>query len=328
MDLLVRVKAQHVQFPTVSGVFIKLLEMHSVRHPLLEDWLIIPHFQFFWNEQINKLDQLDSLFNESIRLLGTTFWTAWQKELLQQTNCPTTHTICDRLYDYHLQLYGALYLARNGWAVEFIPFNPGKKSPDVKGTHGEEKCVLECTFVHTSGKYESFFSRFTTSAYQYCRSFPLLFCEQCRFPPSAEIKALDHLHCTILKLFIQKIARDHNSFQIGICDGGFLIYSPSLSPALTPIDYQLDFTKDQGSVFVNDYLRRRVEQKLSQLRQPEYSESRKILFLGIQPDQLYLAPWAEEILPNIKSHLQQYTNDLEVELVFSEDAGLSVSDYI
>ncbi|QLH36819.1 MAG: hypothetical protein HWD61_12310 [Parachlamydiaceae bacterium] len=85
----------------------------------MEDWLLIPHFQFFWDKHEAALKWFEDLFTEVLELLDMSHWVSWLEEVIKQTDCLTTHTICDRLYDYQLQLSGGLYLARNQWTRIF-----------------------------------------------------------------------------------------------------------------------------------------------------------------------------------------------------------------
>ena len=92
-------------------------------------------------------------------------WSVFVDAIIQQTDCETTHRVCDRIYDYFLHMYGALYLIKHGWGVHILPMH--NAGPDIEASRGAESCVMECTFKHTSKKIESFFWRFDSA----CRVF-------------------------------------------------------------------------------------------------------------------------------------------------------------
>jgi len=328
-ELLVRLESQIELFPRAVRVYGTILQTHLQRHPLLEDWLIIPYFQFFWDSNTKALQWLEDLFDETIRLIGLDAWTGWLKELVKQTDCPTTHALCDRLYDYHLQVFGGLYLAREGWIVEFISSCDDEKKPDIQGVRDGQKCVLECKFVHASEKYESFSRRFNTASFRYSQPRPpLVFVEQCRFPSPLKLKALAPKDCTLVKLFNNNIYKNHESKQIGTFDTGAFIYSFSLPPALAPLDVQYEFAQSQGAGFAEKYLMRLLSAASLQLKKTEYINYQKILFVGLQPDALFLAPWNEPVISQIKSTFNLIARSEDVKVVFSEDADFSVRGYI
>jgi hypothetical protein len=207
--LLDQVQVYASQFPKTAELFGNVLDTHLKKHPLLEDWLIIPHFQFFWDKNEAALKWFEDLFREVHELLGVSQWVNWLEEVIKQTACPTTHMICNRLYDYQLQLSGGLYLARIQWTTVFIPQSNEEKSPDARGMKNGQKCVLESKFIHTSEKYETFCRRFTTAIFKYARPRPsLLFSEQFRFPSSLSIKEISPSSCTLLKAFIRKVCEN------------------------------------------------------------------------------------------------------------------------
>lgn len=332
-ELLIRIKKHAVSFPKSSEVFGCVLQAHLGKHSLLEDWLIIPYFRFFWDENSTALKWLEDRFSEVIRLIGVTHLEVWVEEVIKQTNCLTTHALCDRLYDYQLQLYGGLYLARREWAVEFIPVSNDGKSPDIKSTHKQQgTCVLECKFVHTSEKYGSFWLRYNKMARSYAQPKPpFLLYEQFGFSSSLKIKTLSPLHCTLLKAFIRKVYDAPDIPQIGVFGENrtaLFRYDPTLSTTTVPIAAQSDFAQARGEEFEKHYLQRLLSEASAQLKKPEYSEYKKVLFIGLQPDTQYSAPWNKAAFSGMESAFKSTAGDQEIEVIFSKDVGFPVVGYL
>ncbi len=328
-ELLECMGAHDTCFPKSVKVFGSILQAHIQRHPFLEDWLIIPHYQFFWDSNLKALRWFEGLYSEAITLGGANAWQSWLEETIKQTDCSTTHALCGRLYDFHLQLYGGMYLAREGWEVHFILPRDDEKKPDVKGVRNGQECVLECKFVHTSEKYESFWHRFNIAGFKYFQPRPRpLFCEQFRFPSSLKIKSLSSIGCSLVKAFTRRVYENPDLPQIGIFANGSFVYTCSLPPALVPIDAQYEFAQSQGKGFASNYLRRLLGEAALQLGKSEYSGHRKILFIGLQPDALYFAPWNEVVISEVKSILSSIAKLQQIEAIFSEDIGFSVRGYV
>lgn len=326
-ELLERMEAIRPWFPHSVKVFKHILQAQIQRHPSLEDWLIIPHYQFFWDANYKGIQWFEDLFQEAITLMGENSWIEWLGEVIGQTDCATTNAICDRLYDFQLQLYGGMYLAREGWSVHFMPPSNDEKRPDVIGMRKGQGCVLECKFVHASTKYESFWHRFNTASFKYSKERPrLLFCEQFVFPSSLKIKSLSPFDCALVKAFAQKAYKNPSLPQTGIFDGGSFTYRSTIPPAVVPIDVQHDFAQTQGDDFANKYLARLLEEAWLQLNQTELP-FRKVLFIGLQPDVLYLAPWNESVIYEVKYKFISLANQKDIEAIFSEDVGFSVRGY-
>jgi len=160
-ELLHTIEGYKQQFPKTVKVFSSILLAHNERHPLLEDWLILPHFQFFWSHVDEALQSFENLYTEAEQALSPHGFSQWIEETVTQTDCASTQVLCDRLYDYQLQLYGGLYLARQGLSPEFInPTHSDDPSPDFCVGTPKRTYVLESKFVHTYEKHASFWHRF------------------------------------------------------------------------------------------------------------------------------------------------------------------------
>ncbi len=328
-QLLEQVEAHKKFFPKSVEFFGEILRAHHQKHPNLEDWLIIVHYHFFWDSNHKAIQWFEGLFNESIDLMGLESWNNRIEESIQRTNTPTTHDLCDRLYDITLELFGALYLARQGGKTSFIPRKEDEKKPDVEAIWKEKKVVLECKFVHTSEKYESFALRFITAILKYTRPrFPLLLCEQFRFPSSLKLKALSPVDCLLVKTLIKHVSQKNTSTHVGKFEHGAFIYSYLLPPALVSIDLQYEFAITQSDKFATQYLSRLLEHASLQLKKPEFDDHEKIMFIGLQPDGLYLRPWNENAILYAKTTFIPLAESQGIKAIFSEDVGFNVRGYL
>ncbi|NGX31967.1 MAG: hypothetical protein K1060chlam4_00005 [Candidatus Anoxychlamydiales bacterium] len=60
-ELLKRFESYIGDFPKSVEVFGGVLQNQMERHTLLEDWLIIPYYQFFWDSDRNALQWLEKM---------------------------------------------------------------------------------------------------------------------------------------------------------------------------------------------------------------------------------------------------------------------------
>ncbi len=329
-ELLHTVEGYKKQFPKTVKVFSSILLAHHERHPLLEDWLILPHFQFFWSRVDEALQWFENLYTEAEQALTPLVFSQWLEETVTQTDCASTQVLCDRLYDYQLQLYGGLYLARQGLSPELInPTHSDDPSPDFCVGIPERIHILESKFVHTYEKHASFWHRFDRAVglYGISRS-PVIFCEQFKLPSSINVKALTIEHCLRIKMFTKKVYEAPNQPLIGYAGEETFAYNTSLPSCPVTIDSQRQFADAQGKGFASSYLPRILEKAATQMNSPEFSNAHKILFLGLQPGFPYLAPWTENALEISKNDFKSLAAQKNVEAVFSEDVGFSVREYI
>ena len=265
--LLTRIDCYESQFPNAVAFFGGVLRAHLNRHPLLEDWLLVVHYQFFYSGNNKTLEWFEARLDELSTLIGNDAWDRYFAEVIARTDCATTNDLLDRLYDIYLEIFGALYLGCKGWKVEFIPPSGTEKKPDIKGMREGRECVLECKFIHTSEKYETFSRRFDRAAHLCATPKPpLLLIEQCRFPCSTGIKSLSSKDCDLVKKFNKKIYDDRKATHTAIFDKEAFVYAYDLPAVLVPVDLQYEFAKKQGEGFAFSYLQRLLNQAALQLK--------------------------------------------------------------
>lgn len=319
-ELIPYIEKYQEQFPNTARFFRDILGSHCSCHPLLEDWLLIIYFQFFRSGDITSLKWMEHKANEIISFIGQEAWEAYSAEVIDRTDCATTNDLLDRLYDIQLEMSGAIYLGREGWKTGFIPRSNKEEKPDIWGIKDGKKCVLECKFVHTSEKFEAFGRRFDRAAHLYADPKPpLVLIEQCRFPSSTKIKSLTPTDCTLVKKFFGEIYADRESTHMAMHNRGAFVYAYNLEPALVPIDAQYQFARKQGKGFALQYLQRLLKKAASQLGKEEFGDSQKMLFVGLQPDALYLSPWNEPAIDRLKSIFILKGLSQQITVVFSEN---------
>lgn len=328
-ELIPYIEKHREQFPNTARFFGDILRSHCSRHPQLEDWLLIIYFQFFRSGNIASLKWIEDKANELIGFIGQDAWEAYSADVLARTDCATTNDLLDRLYDIQLEMSGAIYLGREGWKPGFIPRSDKEEKPDIQGIKDGKKCVLECKFVHTSEKFEAFGRRFDRAAHLYTAPKPpLVLIEQCRFPSSTKIKALTPDDCTLVKKFFGKIYADRENTHLAMHNRGAFAYAYNLEPALVPIDAQYQFARKQGKGFALQYLQRLLKKAASQLGKEEFGGSQKMLFVGLQPDALYLSPWNEPAIDRVKSIFILKGLSQQITVVFSENVDFPVRGYL
>ena len=329
-ELVARLEKLQPQLPKTTEIFLKVLKTHRNKHPYFEDWLIIPMYGFFWNgdssdRDLKRLKWIEDRLAELANALSEKEWRAWIEEIMQQTNCLTTHRIADRIYDYLLHMYGALYLIRQGWNIQFLPAQKG--GPDIVGQRWEEQCVMECKFKHISKKFESLFWRFDTACSRYIRK-PLVVSAQFRFPDSEGFQELSQKHCLLLKEFISQVYQDTEVSHRGRFGDMIFEYDPSLLPA-TDIKSYTNCARSSAEAFFQGSLSAVVDRAAKQIGDSKYTGHQQFLFLGIQPDPLLSMPWTDKQLREIELllALKAYWK-YEISVIFSEEVGFSVAGYL
>ena len=262
------------------GVFSSILVAQQTRHPLLEDWVSIPIYLFIWKGASDKLKWFEDRFNELVIAIGEQAWSEWVQEIIMQTNCLTTHRIYDRIYDYLLHMYGALYLARDGWIVQLQKMNDG--GPDIEARRGVELCVMECKFKHTSKKVETLFWRFDFAARKCSEKTAIISSSQFRFPGLEASKELSPEHCTATKEFVSKVYKNPKQIIKAVFEDLRFEYYPELGPATT-IDSQENNANHSAQGFLQNGLTKVLKDKAKQLRAIKYQKHQKILFLVYSP---------------------------------------------
>ena len=291
---------------------------------------MVPMYGFFWSEGSSDrasrgLRWIEDRLVELANALSEKEWVAWVDEIVQLTNCSTTHRIGDRIYDYFLHMYGALFQIRQGWNIQFLPMQKG--GPDIVGQRWEEKCVMECKFKHLSKKFESLFWRFDTACSRYITK-PSVVSAQFRFPDSEWFQEPSQKHCLLLKEFVSKVYQDTEASHRGRFGDMVFEYEPRL-PGATDIESYTNFARSSAEVFFQRSLSSVVDRAAQQTNDPKYKDHQKFLFLGIQPDPLFSTPWTDRQLREIKLLLAlkaywQYG----ISVIFSEDVGFSVAGYL
>lgn len=326
-ELIQRLERLSYQVPNSAKVFSKILLRHRDRHPLLEDWLIIPIYLYIWEEDFDKLKWTEARFVELADSIDQLTWSAWVDEFICQTDCITTHRIADRIYDYLLHLYGALYLIREGWRIQLLPMQGG--GPDIKAIRGNELCVMECKFKHVSTKFASLFWRFDAACHSFLqKQNPVVFCEDFIFPGAKDMKELLLKHFIVAKQFISKVYQHSKIINRGVFEDLKFEYNPE-PEAATTIDSQSDYAMTSARTFSECNLSRILKSAAKQLGKSEFGSHQKILFLGLQHDSFYMSPWTESGIKDIKPQLYlEAQQKYGIKIVFSEDVNFSVKEYL
>jgi len=325
-ELLNIIERYKEKFPNLSKLLSRILLSNFDKYPSLEDWLIIPFFQFFYSDKKEALQYLENLYAKAQENFKPDSFSKWCKEVEVQAKCVSLNALCNRLYDYHLQLLGGLYLINRGYTPELISNTDEGSTPDFcVGEKNNRTHVLEAKFIHTSDKRMSFIRRFHKAIRLYSVGAPIIIFETLSAPSSHDIKTLDNEECLTCKKFMQIIYEAPQCPCIGYSKKRKFSYHPQLSSSLVPINSQKDFIKKIGKEFIEKRLKSLLKKGEAQMNSEEFIKSNKILFIGIQLDPIYLGPWTEESWEMVKGYAKN-TNSCEV--IFSEDVGFSVKRYI
>ena len=273
-----------------------------------------------------RLRWLENQFVDFVEGIGELDWSVFVNEIMQQTDCATTHRICDRIYDYFLHMYGALYLIKRGWSVHILSMH--NAGPDIEASRGSESCVMECTFKHTSKKIDSFFWRFDSACSVFLPKKPRLYSAQFSFPNEKNMQELSLPLIWATKNFISKVYQNPQEIHVGTYEDMKFKYNPTL-PLGTNIDSQQNGARCLAHDFFQGNMSKLLENKVQQLKVPESSACGRVLFLGLQSDSLYSMPWTNSVMKENKQWLvTKALNDFGIQLIFSDEVGFDVEGYL
>jgi len=344
-DLIKELQKWKNKFPRTIEVFLKILEAHQQKHPLLEDWLIIVPYRFLWVKDkdykkhvrfLNLFEWFEAIFKE----LADPYpdeWKKWVEEVVEQTNATTIHAVFNRIYDYLLQVYAAVWRIRKGYKnIYFPPSKSEGGSVDVTAEYDDELDAVECKFIKTSEKFLSYLLRLNI-VYSECLQ-PFIVCDK-NFTCSsaAKVRELRPEHCHALRNFLQEIFEDpENSHKMVFATKEqkkeiehTFTYNRDLPMAIT-IESQANFAKECALDFLCGPLLKIIDDAVKkQLNDPKYSGHKKILFIGLQADFLYGIDWTSPAIEKIKDMAFVITLcRYNVRLVFSDQVGFSVDGYL
>lgn len=334
-ELIKRLKSLEQKFPLVAKCFLKILEKNFAQRFSLEDWLIIIPYQFIWNSDDKSLKWFEELFKQVANHYEKAF-EEWITEISQK--CNTTNDICDRIYNYLLHIYAAVYLIRSGYTNIQFPLRSEKKDVDIVAFLKEQPFAIECKFKKTSNKFESCFWRIhrafrdcvNTSFHKYTQK-TLLISKNFIFPSAKNINNLLSLHYTAIKFLIKEVYQDLDSpHTVFLKDKNEVLaykYFPSL-PSATSIDLQQYNAEKKASYFFENSLSETLDTAIMQLNNSKYVYHKKIIFLGIQFDELFLIDWTYPSIEKIKSLAVLKMHKNNIEIIFSEDVGFGVAEYL
>ncbi len=335
-ELIEKIELLKTKFPYVAKFFLIILEKNLSKNFSLEDWLIVTPYMLVWQENNEKLSWFERLFTEFADIYEEE-WDKWVHEIVQKDS--TTHAIYDRIYSYLLHLYAAIYLVRQGFTNIQFPPHSQEKGVDIVAFFNEQTFAIECKFVKTSKKFDSFFWR-ANRAFRDCTlgndfyefTKHLLISKNFIFPPGEEIRSLSPLHCTAIKFLIKEVYKDpfaqHNmSFKDE--DEQILTYKYSPSLPVASLDFEQEYADKKALYLFDIILSATLDKAVKQLNDLKYSNHRKIIFLGIQLDELFLIDWTypsieeRKLLAKLKMHYKH-----NIKIIFSEDVGFSMARYL
>ncbi len=293
---------------------------------LLEDWLIIMPYRLMWKDKKTLKDKLGLKWFEDlftvVAVASPEAWERWSSEVVQKNN--TTHDIYDRLYNYLLHLFGVIALLRQGF--DTIVFPPQGHGVDIEAMCNGRAYAIECKFVKTSMKFESYYQRLE-SVYLLLNIKLPLSVSFFTLPSSICIKSLSLDQCRAVQKFVKLVSQNIEQSHCGQYGDLVFEYSPKISPQLVSIEKQKEFARQQAMIFLNGALAGIIEYASSkQLGNTKYSDHNKIIFIGIQWDEFFLIDWTRPAIEEVKLLLPLKTNNIEI--MFSDDYDLPVDRYL
>lgn len=325
-----KINKQKEIYPLTALLLSNILQANKHLN-LLEDWLIIMPYLLMWIDNKSDKDKeriqwFENLFNKIVEI-DPTSWEGWLKEIVQK--CNSTNDLYNRFYDYLAHLYAAIVLHKEGF--DRIVFPSQGSGVDIEAFYQGAPCAIECKFIKTSKKLESFCQRWWPVRTAFSKVVPLTI-SLFEFPSSNSITCLKSYDTDAIKSFTEEVCKNPEVSHSGSYKRADkkieFRYFSSLPLALVPICYQSKFTDDLAVNFLEKSLKSTITKAIKQLNHAKYSSYKKYVFLAIQWDPEYGIDWTWTSIEKIKEQCkQEYAKD-GIRIMFSEDYSFPVDGWL